>query len=222
MRTALLNLFRRSPFDGLLKHAECVQEVAPTFQSAFLAYLDDDKEEFEKHHNQAIILESRGDSIKRNIRGHLPRDILLPMDKFQLLWLLREQDKVLDSVQHVLHWISYRRACIPEEMVDDLLLMVEKINEVLRCVHPLITAAKDYFQSFSESHRTLVKAAIRQIREHEFMSDQVERKLLGDLFSYPFEEPTSVFHMVRMVEYMGNVSNHAENAADMMRAMIAR
>lgn len=222
MRTALLKLFRQSPFDGLLKHAEFIRESGPIFRLAILAYLDDSPEEFENHHNQVTILEHQGDLVKRNIRGHLPRGILMPMDKFQLLWYLREQDKILDSVQDSLHWLSYRQTEIPDEMVDDLLLMVERVNEVLKAIHPLVSAAESYFTSFSEQQRDKVKDAIRLIREYEFQSDQVERELLSNILAYPFENSTSAFHLARLVEYLGNVANHAENAGDMMRAMIAR
>lgn len=222
MRTVLLKLFRQSPFEGLLKHAEYIRESGPIFQLAILAYLDEIDEEFEKHHNQVTIIENQGDLVKRNIRGHLPRGILMPMDKFQLLWYLREQDKILDSVQDALHWLSYRKTHVPDEMVDDLLLMVEKVNEVLKAIYPLVNSAALYFSNFSEEQRDKVKDAIQEIREYEFQSDQVERKLLSDLLSYPFENSTSAFHLARLIEYLGDVSNHAENAGDMMRAMIAR
>ncbi|MGA7874409.1 MAG: TIGR00153 family protein [Desulfoferrobacter sp.] len=222
MRTALLKLFRQSPFDGLLKHAEYIRESGPIFRLAIIAYLDESDEEFERHHNQVTIIENQGDTVKRNIRGHLPRGILMPVDKFQLLWYLREQDKILDSVQDALHWLSYRKTHIPDEMVDDLLLMVEKVNEVLKSMYPLVSTAASYFSNFSEEQRDKVKEAIHQIREYEFQSDQVERKLLSDLLSYPFENATSAFHLTRLIEYLGDVSNHAENAGDMMRAMIAR
>ncbi len=222
MRSAIFGIFRRSPFEGLLRHADLIREAGPLFKMAFIAYLDDNQPDFEKYHNKVIVVESEGDAIKRNIRGHLPRGILLPVDKFQLLWYLREQDKILDSTQDALHWLSYRKTPIPDEFVDDLLLMVEKITSVLKSIHPLVAAAESYFQSFSENHRSLVKNAVKQIREYEFESDQVERKLLSDFLSYPFENPTSAFHLVRLVEYMGDISNHAQNAGDMMRAMIAR
>jgi uncharacterized protein len=222
MRTALLKLFRQSPFDGLLKHAEYIRDSGPIFRLAFLAYLDENPDEFENHHNQVTILEHQGDLVKRNIRGHLPRGILMPMDKFQLLWYLREQDKILDSVQDALHWLSYRKTHVPDEMVDDLLLMVEKVIEVLKSVHPLVSTAANYFTSFSEEMRNKVKQEIGLIREYEMESDQVERKLLSDVLAYPFDNPTSAFHLTRLIEYMGNVSNHAENAGDMMRAMISR
>jgi len=222
MRSGFLSLFRRSPFDGLLKHAEVIREVAPVFQLAILAYLDGNFDDFENYHNKVTIAESQGDSVKRNIRGHLPHGILLPMDKFQLLWYLREQDKVLDATQDSLHWLSYRKTDVPDEFVDDLLLMVEKVNDVLKSMYPMVATAEAYFKSFSELDRESVKAAIHQIRDYEFQSDQVERKLLSDALSHGSLDPTSVFHLVRLVEVLGEVSNHAENAGDMMRAMISR
>ncbi|GLI36301.1 TIGR00153 family protein [Desulforhabdus amnigena] len=222
MRTAFLTLFRQSPFEGLKKHAKLIQEAAPIFRLAVLAHLDGNNTEFESYHNKITIIEDQGDGIKRNIRGHLPRGILLPMDKFQLLWYLREQDKVLDGTQDVLHWLSYRKTVVPDELVDDLLLMVEKVIDVLKSIHPLVVAADNYFQHFSENQRKEVKQAIRLIREYEFQSDQVERKLLSDILSYPFESPTSAYHLAELIRYMGDISNHAENAGDMMRAMIAR
>ncbi len=222
MRSAILNLFRRSPFEGLLRHAELIREAAPLFQSAVIAYFDESREDFQHYHNRVTVIESQGDSVKRNIRGHLPRGILLPMDKFQVLWYLREQDKILDSVQDALHWLSYRWTAIPDEHVDDLILMVEMVNNVLSAMVPLVASAETYFNTFSDQDRNQVKRAIREIREYEFQSDQVERKLLSDLLSFPFDNPTSAFHLVRFVEYMGDINNHAENAGDMMRAMIAR
>ncbi len=222
MRTAFLNLFRQSPFDGLKKHAQLIREVAPVFKKAFTAYLEDDVTEFESCHNKVTMIEDQGDRIKRNIRGHLPRGILLPMDKFKLLWYLREQDKVLDATQDTLHWLSYRKTKIPEHLCDDLLFMVEKIIGVCESVLPLVESAESYFQSFSEKHRAEVKLKIGAIRELEFQSDQVERNLLSEILSHPFDNATSAYHLSELVRLMGGVSNHAENAGDMMRAMIAR
>lgn len=222
MRTALMSLFRKSPFEGLIKHAKLIGDCNPVFRHAVLAYLDESPSEFEVYHNQVTMIEHWGDEIKRNIRGHLPRNILLPVDKFQILWYLREQDKMLDSVQNALHWLSYRQTEVPDEYVDDLLLMVEKVGDVLTSMYPMVVAANIYFNSYSEKHRTDVKQAIRRIREFESQSDMVERKLKSDFLSHPFENPTAAFHLTKLVQYMGSISDHAENAADMMRAMIAK
>jgi uncharacterized protein Yka (UPF0111/DUF47 family) len=35
-------------------------------------------------------------------------------------------------------------------------------------------------------------------------------------------DPVAVFQMIRLTETIGSIADHAENAGDMMRAMIAR
>jgi len=35
-------------------------------------------------------------------------------------------------------------------------------------------------------------------------------------------DPVTVFHMIKLTEIIGSIADHAENAGDMMRAMIAR
>ena len=38
----------------------------------------------------------------------------------------------------------------------------------------------------------------------------------------PQIDPVTVFHMIRLAETIGSIADHAENAGDMMRAMMAR
>ena len=36
------------------------------------------------------------------------------------------------------------------------------------------------------------------------------------------KDPIQIYHLVRLVETIGSIADHAQNAADMMRAMIAK
>jgi len=36
------------------------------------------------------------------------------------------------------------------------------------------------------------------------------------------KDPVGLFHLVRLAETIGSIADHAENAGDMMRAMIAK
>jgi uncharacterized protein len=35
-------------------------------------------------------------------------------------------------------------------------------------------------------------------------------------------DPVTIFHIVRLAEIIGSIADHAENAGDMMRAMVAK
>jgi predicted phosphate transport protein (TIGR00153 family) len=222
MRFGLFSLFRESPFTKLVEHAEKVKAGGELFRKAIKCYLESECIEFEELHLKVTALESEADRIKQNIRAHLPKGVLLPVDKFQFLWYLREADRVMDAMQDALHWLSYRTTIVPEPLVDDLLLMVDRAVEVIDEFEPMVEGAVRYFRSFSRKERDNVKEVIRDLRRKEFESDQIERKLKSDVFTLTVSDPATTFHLIRLIEYIGEISNHAENAGDMMRAMIAR
>ncbi|MFO7859837.1 MAG: DUF47 family protein, partial [Desulfosalsimonas sp.] len=105
MRIPFFSLFITSPFDALRDHAEKVKECAWAFQQAMECYASSRCEVFEDHRQEVIRIEHEADAIKRRIRGHLPKGVMLPVEKFQLFQYLREQDSVLDSVQEALNWL---------------------------------------------------------------------------------------------------------------------
>ena len=120
MRLLLSSLFYKSPFENLQKHADKVKECADLFNEATVCHIGQECKKFDLLTEQVARLESEADAIKRNIRNHIPRGILMPVDKFQFLHYLREQDKVLDQVEEALFWLSFRPRSIPKEVADDI------------------------------------------------------------------------------------------------------
>ncbi|MFC1814307.1 DUF47 family protein, partial [Thermodesulfobacteriota bacterium] len=78
-----------------------------------------------------------------------------------------------------------------------------------------------YFAKFSEKQRVLVKDIVRDIRKKEHEADKVEDLVKEKILNMK-ADPVTVFHLFRLVETIGAIADHAENAGDMMRAMIAR
>jgi hypothetical protein len=211
-----------SPFEGLLEHAEKVRECGWVFQQAVECYASDKCEEFDALRQEVSKLESEADAIKRRIRGHIPKGTRMPVGKFELFLYIREQDKVLDSVQDALDWLSYRgRPTIPDELQKDLFLLVDSVIEPIEDLSRMISEAKKYFDSYSEKQRRIVKDIIHNLRKREHEADQIEDELKIKLFTLE-KDPIAIFHMVRLSEIIGSIADHAENAGDMMRAMIAR
>ena len=222
MRFSLRSLFVTSPFESLEEHAEKVRECGWVFQQAVECYASDKCEEFEAMRQEVSKLESEADAIKRRIRGHIPKGTRMPVTKFELFLYIREQDKVLDSVQESLDWLSYRASpSIPEELEKDLFLLVDSGIEPIEDLSRMISEAKKYFDNYSEKQRRIVKDIIHNLRKREHEADQREDDLKIKLFTVE-KDPIVIFHMVRLSEIIGSIADHAENAGDMMRAMIAK
>lgn len=222
MRLPFMSMFVTSPFEGVQEHAEKVKECAWAFQQAIECHISKRCQRFEELREEVIRLESEADAIKRRIRGHLPIGTLMPVSKFQLFRYLREQDGVLDSVEDVLDWISYRSdAGIPADLEKDFLLLVDAVVEPIEELTKMVSQAREYFRTYNEKQRIRVKQIIRTLRQQEHEADKIEHALKTTIFHMD-TDPVTIFHMVRLAEIVGSIADHAENAGDMMRAMLAK
>lgn len=222
MRLPFLSMFMTSPFDGVQEHAEKVKECAWAFQQAMECHVSERCQTFEQLRNEVVQLESQADAIKRRIRGHLPIGTLMPVSKFQLFRYLREQDGVLDAVEDALDWISFRPdPGIPSTLQKDFFLLVDAVIDPIEELSKMVREARKYFRSYNENQRVKVKDIIRNLRRQEHEADKMEDLLKGRLFNMDMD-PVSVYHLIRLVEIVGSIADHAENAGDMMRAMLAK
>ena len=222
MRIPFLSLFMTSPFEGLEEHAEKVKECAWTFQQAVECHASLRCRQFEELRRSVIQLEHEADAVKRRIRGHLPIGTLMPVSKFQLFRYLREQDQVLDAVKDALDWLSYRtQPGIPPELHKDFFLLVDAVIEPIEEMIRMVKGAREYFRTYSEKQRVAVKEIIRKVRAQEHEADQLEAAIKHQVFNMEVD-PVTVLHVVHLAEIIGSIADHAENAGDMMRAMLAR
>jgi predicted phosphate transport protein (TIGR00153 family) len=221
MRFLLSSLFYKSPFEALQKHADKVKECAHLFKEAAVCHIGKECKQFDILTEQVARLESEADDIKRNIRNHLPKGILMPVDKFEFFDYLREQDKVLDEVEDALFWLSFRPRGIPDEVANDIHHLVEAVILPIGKLSDLVAFATEYFRRGSEEQRKAMKGLIRDIRQYERETDLLERELKFKIFG-SINDPLVVFHLIRLVEIVADIADHAQNASDRMRAMIAR
>jgi len=71
-----------SPFEGLQEHAEKVKECAWAFQQAMECHFSPKCKTFEEFRQEIIQIESQADVIKRRIRGHIPKETMMPISNF--------------------------------------------------------------------------------------------------------------------------------------------
>ena len=219
MRIPFISMFVTSPFEGLEEHAAIVKDCAGVFQHAVECNVLQKYDRFDDLRQEIIQMERKADAVKRRIRGHIPLGTLMPVDKFQLFRFLREQDSVMDAVEDALDWLSYRpESAIPEELQTDFSTFVDVVVDPIDEMSRMVTEAREYFNSYSEQQRVVVKEIITKLRHQEREADRVEDKIKRKVFSMDVD-PVTVFHIVRLAE---TIADHAENAGDMMRAMVAK
>ena len=222
MRIPFFSMFMTSPFEGLQEHAEKVKECAWAFQQAIECHLAEKCKTFEEFRQEVIQLETEADVIKRRIRGHLPKGTMMPVYNFLLFRYLREQDQVIDAVEDALDWISFRsEPGIPAELEKEFVILTDAVMDSIEELSNMVAEARKYFKSHSEDQRVIIKNIIRTLRQQEHEADKAEDLVKQKVLNMDIDAVT-VFHMVRLAEIIGSIADHAENAGDMMRAMVSR
>lgn len=221
MRVPVIRAFTRSPFDGLLKHAAKVKQCAAALQEAMEAYCRGEYKEFKDLANKVSKLEEEADWIKGNIRNHLPRGIWMPVDKADFLMALKEQDAILDFAEDAVVWLSFRKTPIPEELRERFLDHLSKVVETVIILEQVMENVKLLVTSPRRGDREMCKEKLKEVHHKEWEADQIERRLALDLFNNELD-PVSLFHLLKVVDLIGDIANHAENVGDRVRAMMAR
>lgn len=222
MRFPLSKLFQTSPFEVALKHADKVGACGPLFLKAVRSYLVGNRDGFEIVKEEIRDAEADCDRIKQNIRAHLPSRIVMPVEKALFYSFLKEADKVVDCIKNSLYWMSYSDLTFPEDIAKDYLLLVKEAGDFLGLLPEMVSRAHRYFGTRDEADRQAVKEIVKEIRFRERESDELEKTLLIRLCADDEIPAKSFYLMLRLVETTGEVADHLENSADMMRAMIAR
>lgn len=223
-RIPVATTFRKSPFEGLYLHAEKVKECIATLKQALQCYTEGRYEDFKILTTKVAELEGEADQIKGNTRNHLPRFIFMPVDKADFLMLLREEDAILDYAEDAALWLDLRRTPIPEPIKDEFMAHADKVVECVGVLQKAMQNLRDLLEtSFSKKEREQTKVLIYEIHKKEYEADVIERSLTKKIFALEKElDPVSIFHLVKVVDLIAQIANHAENAGDRIRAMIAK
>ncbi len=224
MRSPIIETLRKSPFEALIDHAGIVKQSAEMLKEAFEDYINGNFDEFEKKRKKIEELELKADYIKSNIRNHLPKSIKMVVDRGIFLSLLSELDKVEDLIQDVTEWISIREKPVPEYLKDDFRKLFLKALEAIDVCEKAVGALNLVIESsFAEQERAKAKEIIHKLHKIEHESDLLERGITRKIFSLENEiSPAALFHLSKLVFLLGDIANHAENAGDRIRALLAK
>ena len=222
MRIPFLNMCMTSPFEGVQEHAEKVKECTRAFQQAIACYFSPECKTFEEFRDEVTRLESEADAIKRHIREHIPKRTMTPVSTFLIFRYLKQQDGVLDAVEDTLDWISYRsEKKMPSELENDFALLVNAVIDTIEKLSSMVAEAREYFKSYSEKQRVIVKNIIHTLHRQEREADKFEYIIKKKVFNMEIDA-VSIIYLVTLAEIIGSIADHAQNAGDMMRAMLSK
>lgn len=215
-------LFGKSPFEPLYQHMlkvkECVNLVKPLMD----AVLQREEEKVKEIAKKIFKAEHDADLVKKDIRSNLPKSILLPVARGDILRFLKEQDHIADSAEDLAALLILRKTTLPEELKEELRDFVDKVIETYEMAMIVSSEIKVLAEtSFGGSEAHKVMELIEQLKLKEWEADKAQMNAAKKLFAIEKKlDPVSVVMWMNIFKELGTLANHAENAGDLMRVML--
>ena len=192
--------------------------------SLFDALYKKDQEEVRELAKQIATLESAADQIKSTYRHNMPKTLLLPVDRKDLLSLIHEQDSISDGVEKISQILTNRDMVVPEAIKAGLDELLEGTMDISTQAKTMIEELDELVHvGFSGREHDKVTNMIVGVRKSEHNIDKILRKVNRTLFSIEKElDPVSVIFWYKIIEEVGNISDHAENMADRLLLFLSK
>ena len=125
-KSALANLFGRSPIKPMQEHIKVVTRCAGEVPGLFEALCAGDQAKVTEVKDRIFALEEEADNIKNELRAHLPKSLLMPMDRRDLLEVLDMQDSIADTAQDIAGLLVERPMDVPSSLQEPLLALARR------------------------------------------------------------------------------------------------
>ncbi len=220
---SILDLFARSPFKPMQEHMDvvlsCVRQARPLFE----ALRSGDDAGLRTVWQEIDRLEGEADRLKNDLRAHLPKRLLLPVDRRDLLEILDQQDSIADRLQDVAGLLVDRPMPVPESMGDKLLDLVDGVVRTCEHAARAIQSLDELVEiGFRGREAERVSQQIDQIGALEGESDRLEADLIRELFRIEDElSPVTVMLWYQLIGWVGNLADGAEKVGNRLRLLIA-
>jgi len=220
---SILGMFAKSPFRSLDLHIAKVKECSNLLRECINAYCEGDFEKAEKLSLEISKVEREADDIKNDIRNTLPKSILLPVDRGDLLDYLKEQDKVADNIEEAGRTLTLKEVRLPDDLKEGLLDLTEKSCNVVDVVPNAVESLNEALQfSFARKDEKGWEY-IQQLDLLEREADHEELEFRRKLFQGEDTLSHGEFYLLmKVAKILGKVADHSENCGDRMRVMIAK
>ncbi len=215
-------LFGKSPFEPLYKHMLKVKECVDLVRPLMDAFIKGDDKKLEEMAAKIFKAEHDADVVKKDIRNNLPKSILLPVARGDLLSFLKEQDNIADSAEDLAVFLTMRKTVVPEELKPELKNFVEKVLETYEVAMTVSSEIKVLAEtSFAGVEAHKVMDLIEELKLKEWEADKAQMEAAKKMFSIEKKlDPVSVMIWMHIFGELGILANHAENAGDRMRMML--
>jgi len=219
----LAKLLKRSPFKALQQHMRVVLECVRCIPGLFDALIAGDDAAVKSAKEAIFKWENEADDVKNDLRAHLPKSLFMPVDRRDILAILQEQDSIADTAQDIAGLLMERPMDVPEPLREPVRTLVARCVETCEHAARIIEELDELLETgFRGREVERVEVMLDELGKIEGETDRLGLELTRTLFQQEEQmSPVSVMLWYRMIEWIGDLADHAEKVGNRLRLLIA-
>jgi len=217
-------LFGRSPITPLQEHMYRVYMGIKHLISLTEGMIESDQEKILSAQQEIIKGEHDADTMKKELRTHLPKGLFMPVDRRDVLDVLLRQDMIANQAKDIATLIVGRNMQLPEEMNEPFLAYtqrcVDTVKQALQTINELDELVETGFRGLEVDR---VEEMLEELGNIESETDEMQEGLRQTLFKLEADlSPVDVIFTYRLIDWVGNVADNAERVGSRLSLMLAR
>ncbi len=179
---SITKVFGRSPFVPLQMHMEKVAECVDKIPEIIEAYHRHDMDKVKSLTKKISRLEHAADLIKHDIRNNLPRGIFMPVDRANLLRILKIQDSIANRAENLAVLLTFKQASTFEGFETGFNDLVANSLEAFTLTRSIIGQLDELLETgFGGAEANTVQELVDKVAHKEYETDVIQRELLRDM-----------------------------------------
>lgn len=217
-------IFASSPIKPLQEHVtkavECAEQLEPLFEAVAQA----DFAAVETVQKRVSRLEDEADAMKKELRMHLPRTLFLPVDRRDLLELLRLQDTIANTAKDVAGLVLGRQMTLPDPLKTPFLDYTRRSIDAARQAKKTVDELDELVETgFRGSEIQIVHDLLNELDRIEKDTDNIQIRLRQTLRALEKDlPPIDVMFLYKIIELVGQLADIAQRVGSRLQMMLTK
>ena len=212
----------RSPIGPMQQHMSsavaCAREIGPLVA----AMTGGDHSVISAQRATIDRLEHQADDIKHEIRSHLPRRLMLAIERRDMLEILDFQDSIADRAQDVAELADQRGMHLPRALVEPVTALAARVIAACEQAERIIQELDELVETgFAGREVGRVDEMITELGRIESETDALQDTACRALFSIEEELGVATVYWHQIILWIANIADFAERVGNRLRLLIA-
>ncbi len=223
MANYISKVFGASPVAPMQDHMNTCYKAVRELVTLFEHAIAEDWDGVEELRQKIVALEQEADEYKKQIRGHMPKSLFMPVPREDLLNLLWAQDQIANTARDISGLVLGRRMQIPEPIRETFVAYLGRNAEAAKMARKSVRELDELYNTgFRGAEADFVEALVEDLDRIENDTDEMQTKVRTALFELEDElKPVDVMFLYRVIELVGEIGDMSERIGRRLELLLA-